>query len=180
MVAVGLALTAVITLTLGLGVAPWVSLLLAFSFGMYGLVKKRLSIGPVVSVTGEVLLLSPVAIGVLYMQHLTPAGGAFGTNVRDSVMLAFSGILTGTPLILFSYASRRVRMATVGLIQYINPSLQFLVATLLFQEKFSQWHAIAFAMIWTALIIYTVASWRQDRAARRAAAKLVASSTTCT
>ncbi|MFO7804598.1 MAG: EamA family transporter RarD [Paracoccaceae bacterium] len=165
--AVALALCAVVTLTLGLGVPPWISLVLATSFGLYGLVKKGLSVGPVVSVTAEVLLLSPIALTVLWYFHTGP-GGAFGANWRDSLLLAFSGILTGTPLIMFSYATKRITLATVGLVQYLNPSLQFLVATLIFQEVFSFWHAIAFAMIWTALAIYTTASLRQDRAARRA------------
>ena len=165
--AVALAAMAVVTLTVGLGVAPWIALILATSFGLYGLAKKGLSVGPVVSVTTEVLFLSPIALVVLWVVH-ADGQGAFGVSWRDSGLLAFSGILTATPLILFSYATRRVALATVGLVQYLNPSLQFLVATFLFKEAFSLWHAIAFGMIWTALTIYTTAAWRQDRAARRA------------
>ena len=165
--AVALALCAVVTLTWGLGVPPWIALILATSFGLYGLVKKGLSVGPVVSVTAEVLLLSPIALTVLWYFH-SDGHGAFGVNWRDSLLLMFSGILTGTPLIMFSYATKRVTLATVGLVQYLNPTLQFLVATLIFLEPFSFWHAVAFAMIWTALAIYTTASLRQDRAARRA------------
>jgi chloramphenicol-sensitive protein RarD len=77
--------------------------------------------------------------------------------------------MTATPLIMFSYAAKRVRLATVGLVQYINPTLQFFVATFVFRELFSFWHAIAFALIWLALAIYTLASLRQDRALRNAA-----------
>ena len=168
--AVALAATAVITLTIGLGVPPWIALILATSFGFYGLVKKGLSVGPVVSVTAEVLLLSPIALGVLWWFH-SDGHGAFGSNWHDSLLLAFSGILTASPLIMFSYATKRITLATVGLVQYLNPSLQFLVATLLFREMFSLWHAIAFGMIWSALAIYTTASLRQDRAARRAILK---------
>jgi chloramphenicol-sensitive protein RarD len=168
--AVALALCAVVTLTWGLGVPPWIALILASSFGLYGLVKKGLSVGPVVSVTAEVLLLSPIALTVLWYFH-SDGHGAFGVNWNDSLLLMFSGILTGTPLIMFSYATKRVTLATVGLVQYLNPTLQFLVATLIFQEAFSFWHAVAFAMIWTALAIYTTASLRQDRAARRAVLK---------
>ena len=165
--AVCLAATAVITLTIGLGVPPWIALVLASTFGLYGLVKKGLALGPVVSVTAEVLLLSPIALTVLWWFH-SGGQGAFGTNWQDSLLLAFSGILTATPLIMFSYATKRITLATVGLVQYLNPSLQALVAVMVFREVFSLWHAIAFAMIWTALTIYTAASWRQDRAARRA------------
>ncbi|MFU8776865.1 MAG: EamA family transporter RarD [Roseovarius sp.] len=168
--AVALAATAVITLTIGLGVPPWIALILATSFGFYGLVKKGLSVGPVVSVTAEVLLLSPIALAVLWWFH-SDGHGAFGTNWQDSLLLAFSGILTASPLIMFSYATKRITLATVGLVQYLNPSLQFLVATLFFREIFSLWHAIAFGMIWAALAIYTAASLRQDRTERRAILK---------
>ncbi|RBI69092.1 EamA family transporter RarD [Roseovarius sp. TE539] len=166
--AVGLALLAVVALTAGLGVAPWISLVLAVSFGLYGLAKKRLSLGPVVSVTAEVLLLSPLAVVILAHFHSGPGGGAFAASWSDSLLLAFSGVLTATPLILFSYATRRVRLATVGLVQYLNPTLQFFVATLIFREPFGIWHALAFGMIWTALAIYSFSAWRQDRALRRA------------
>lgn len=166
-VAVALAVAAVITLTVGLGVAPWIALILATSFGLYGLAKKGLDVGPVVSVTTEVLFLSPIALIVLWGFH-AEGQGAYGASWRDTALLMFSGILTGLPLVLFSYGARRVRLGTVGLVQYLNPTLQFLVATLIFRELFSLWHGIAFAMIWTALAIYTAASWRQDRAARRA------------
>ena len=170
MVAVSLAVTAVVTLTIGLGVAPWIALILASSFGLYGLVKKGLPVGPVVSVTAEVLLLAPIALAILWWLH-SDGQGAFGTSFRDSALLVFSGPLTAVPLVMFSYATKRIRLATVGLVQYLNPSLQFLVATLIFREAFSFWHAIAFAMIWTALAIYTTASLRQDRAARSAIIK---------
>ncbi|MBE0452359.1 EamA family transporter RarD [Roseovarius autotrophicus] len=167
LLAVALAALAVVTLSLGLGVPPWIGLVLSLSFGLYGLVKKGLSVGPVVSVTAEVMLLSPIAIIVLWLAH-ADGGGAFGGSWRDSGLLAFSGFLTGAPLILFSYAAKRVTLATVGLVQYLNPTLQFLVATFWFLEPFSPWHGVAFGMIWVALAIYTTASWRQDRATRRA------------
>lgn len=175
-VAVGLAVLAVVTLVIGLGAAPWVALILAFTFSLYGVVKKRLTSGPIVSVTAEVTLLLPLALGYLFYRH-SGAGGAFGTDTFTTAMLMFSGILTAVPLILFSYAARRVSMATVGLVQYLNPTLQFLVATLVFREVFTVWHAIAFGMIWTALAIYTTASLRRGRAARRAAMAAAASGT---
>lgn len=171
--AVALAAAAVLLLTFGLGVTPWISLTLAATFGMYGLIKKRLDAGPVISVTAEVILLSPVAAVILWGYHAGWWGagqGHFGHDLRLSALLAFSGLLTGGPLILFSYAARRVNMTTVGLIQYLNPTLQFLCATLIFREPFTGWHLGAFALIWTALAIYSAEALRQDRAARRAAA----------
>jgi chloramphenicol-sensitive protein RarD len=183
--AVGLAGLAVAVLTWGLGTAPWISLALAFTFGLYGLLKKGSPAGPVVSVTTEVLLLSPLALFWLWGVHVQGWEGlvgrnlgTFGHDLRDSLILAASGVLTGGPLILFSYASKRVSFATVGLVQYLNPTLQFLVATLAFAEPVTPWHAIAFPLIWLALGIYSWESLRQDRAARRAAVSAGTSATT--
>ncbi len=166
--AVALAVIAVLVLSLGLGVPPWIALILAGSFGLYGLVKKRLSVGPVVSVTAEVLLLSPLALGVLGWMH-RDGGGAFGAQLGDSLLLIASGALTAAPLILFSYATRRVAMATIGLVQYLNPTLQFMCAVIVFGEPFGKWHVIAFALIWSALALYSTVTLFQDRAARKAA-----------
>lgn len=165
-IAVGLATLAVTVLTIGLGVAPWVSLLISVTFGFYGVVKKKLAAGPVVSVTAEVLLLTPIALIWLFGVWKT-GQPAYGVNMRDTLLLMFSGPLTATPLILFSAAAKRVNYATVGLVQYLNPTLQFFVAVLVFQEPFGQWHQIAFALIWVALALYSVSAVRQDRAARR-------------
>jgi chloramphenicol-sensitive protein RarD len=175
--AVALAALAVTVLTLGLGAAPWIALVLSMSFGLYGLVKKQLSAGPVVSVTAEVLLLSPIALVVLLLAH-QGAGGAYGADLTDSLLLMFSGILTAGPLMLFSFASKRVRMGTVGLVQYINPTLQFLVAVMIFSEPFSTWHLVAFALIWSALALYSVSSVSLERAARRARVNASTLSTT--
>lgn len=169
--AVGLAAVAVATLTLGLGAAPWIALALAVTFGLYGVVKKRLAMRPAVSVLAEVLLLVPLAAGWLIAVHqgwVTQAkpGAWFGTDLWTSAGLAFSGVITALPLMLFSYASRRARMATVGLVQYLNPTLQFLCAVLAFGEPFTRWHLIAFAMIWTALAIYSVAALKAPAKAR--------------
>ncbi|MBZ0122601.1 MAG: EamA family transporter RarD [Roseovarius sp.] len=166
--AVILAGAALVVLAFGLGAAPWIALMLALTLVFYGVVKKSLSVGPVVSVTAEVLLLLPIVLFLLWQMHST-GGGHFGRGLHDSLLLALSGPLTATPLVLFSYAAKRLRMATLGLLQYINPTLQLLVATLIFGEVFTRWHAVAFPLIWLALAIYTVALWRQERAARRLA-----------
>ncbi|MBR9842918.1 MAG: EamA family transporter RarD [Rhodobacteraceae bacterium] len=168
---------AVAVLTAGLGVAPWIALILAVSFGIYGLVKKGLKVGPVVSVTGEVVILAPIALVVFWLRYQS-GEAAFGADLRDTALLVFSGALTATPLILFSFAAKRVAMATVGLIQYLNPTLQFLCAVLVFGEPFGFWHAIAFPMIWAALALYSLASWRQEKARVRTVSSEVRSSTT--
>lgn len=173
-VAVVLAAIAVMVLTYGLGVPPWISLFLATTFAFYGVIKKGLAAGPVVSVTGEVLLIAPLAAIWLWGVHMLGWTGlfdrnlaTFGHDLSDSLMLIGSGALTAGPLILFSYASKQLPLSTVGVVQYLNPSLQFLCATLIFAEPVSQWHAIAVPLIWVALIVYSLAAFRQDRAARR-------------
>ena len=168
--AIALASLAVVVLTYGLGVAPWIALVIGCSFAIYGVVKKGLDIGPVVSVTAEVLLLLPVALVVIVLT----GGGGFQGNALDAGLLMLSGPLTGMPLILFSYAARRVALGSVGVLQYINPTLQALVATLIFGELFTQWHSMAFALIWGAVIIFSLGALhrsRQEVRQARAAAK---------
>ncbi|MFZ5961796.1 EamA family transporter RarD [Thalassococcus sp. BH17M4-6] len=166
--AVALAVLAVLVLSVGLGVPPWISLTLASTFGLYGVIKKRLATGAVVSVTAEVLILSPLAVGWLWYQHGQGTASAFGHDLWTSGLLMLSGPLTAIPLILFSFASQRVALTTVGLLQYINPTLQFFCAVVVFGEPFGPVNAIAFALIWAALAIYSLASIRQERARRRA------------
>ena len=158
--AIALAAVAVLTLGLGQGVVPWVPLALSLSFGAYSALKKRLEIGPVVSVTGEVILLLPIALGLMLYFGATGTSGVQG-DIGTIGLLMVSGPLTAIPLILFSYATRRVDLATIGILQYLNPTLQFLCALLILQEPFGYWYAIAFPMIWIALILYSAATWRK-------------------
>ncbi|MCK8483778.1 EamA family transporter RarD [Aliiroseovarius sp. S2029] len=174
-IALFLAGTAVLTLTLGLGVAPWLSLLLGGTFAIYGVIKKTLTSGPILSVTAEVLLLAPFAMVWLFGTHMAGwqgivgrTGGVFGTHLWDSALLVASGLITAVPLMLFSFASRRLALSTVGLVQYLNPSLQFTCAVAILGEQVTLWHMIAFPLIWLALAIYSAEAYRQDRAARRA------------
>ncbi len=165
--AVILAGVAVAVLTAGLGVAPWIALGLAGSFGAYGVLKKGLDLNSVVSVTAEVTVLAPLALIFLFF-YGTPLGQG-GLSLSDQVLLAVSGPLTALPLVLFSLATRRVRMSTVGLVQYLNPTLQFACAVLFFGNAVTVWHAIAFGMIWSALALYSASTLHADRAARRLA-----------
>jgi len=172
-VAVGLAALAVVALTYGLGVLPWVSLSLALSFAPYLVIKKKLTAPAVVSVTAEVLVMAPFAIGWLIWQ----GGGAFFADLHTAMLLPISGLITGGPLILFSWGAQRVRLSTLGLAQYLNPTLQMYSAVMIFGEPFTLWHGIAFAMIWAALAIYSAESWRQDRASRSRASSVATSAT---
>ena len=169
-VAVGLAAGAVIFLTYGLRVAPWVALALAFSFAPYMLIKKQMAAGAAVSVTTEVMLLLPLALIWLALAHGGVVGGGwFGRDAFATVMLPLSGLITGGPLILFSWGAQRVRLSTLGLVQYLNPTLQAVTAVLVFREPFTGWHGVAFGLIWCGLALYSLEGWRQERAARSAA-----------
>jgi chloramphenicol-sensitive protein RarD len=171
-VAVGLAALAVMILTVGLGAPPWIALMLASTFGGYGLIKNRLGLPPAVSVFVETLLIAPFALTWLFGLHAglwtDPSGrpGAwFGRDAWVTFLLVLSGpLMTGGPLMLFTYAARNIRLATLGLVQYLNPTLQFVVAVGLFGEVFTRWHAVAFPMIWAALALYTAEAWRRSRA----------------
>lgn len=172
-VAVAIAAAAVIVLTIGLGAPPWLALMLACTFGGYSLIKRGLGLPPAQSVFLETLLLAPAALVWLFGLYAgvwtDPSGrpGAwFGRDLWVSFLLVLSGpLMTGGPLMLFSYAARNIRLATLGLVQYLNPTLQFGVAVGLFGEPFTRWHAIAFPMIWTALTLYSFETWRRSRTA---------------
>ncbi len=172
--AVAMITFAVLLLTWGLGVAPWVSLVVMGTFVTYGVIKKQVPMGPVVSVTVEVLLLSPLAAIWLWGVHTQGWTGIDGRNValfgqgwQDNIILMLLGLITAGPLILYSYATKRLGFATQGLVFYLNPTLQFAVAVLAFGEPVSRWHAIAFPVIWLALAIYTLNALRQERVAAR-------------
>lgn len=181
-----LALSAVVTLAVGLGVTPWIAIILAATLALYGAAKRFVQAGPVVSVAAEVVMVLPLAILWLGLAHAghTPQsmgqGGQFGHDLGTSALLVFSGIMTATPLILFSYATRRVSMTSIGLIQYLNPTLQFFCAVLVFAEPFTVWHKIAFPLIWAALAVYSVEALWREKSLRSATRKAAASVTTST
>lgn len=171
-----LAALAVIYLTWGLGAAPWIALVLASTFGLYGIIKRHLDAGPIASVTTETVILGPIALIWLIGVHAMGwtdfsgrSGGYFGQDLGTSLMLIGGGFLTAVPLMLFSYATRRVSMATVGLIQYINPTLQFSVAALIFAEPVTRYHGVSLTLIWIAIAIFSWSVWRYERAARKRA-----------
>lgn len=161
--AVTVAAIAVGILTFGLGAAPWISLVLAVTFGTYGVLKKRVAARPLASVTAEVLFLAPLALGWLLLFGETGWPG-----LATFALLVISGPLTALPLMLFSAATKAIRLATVGVLQYLNPTIQFLVAAVILSEPLSFWHAVAFPMIWLALALYSLAALKLDRASRSA------------
>ena len=155
-VSVALAVTAVLVLTYGLGGVPWLAMIISVTFGIYGLLKRIIRVDSVVSVTLEVVLLLPFAALYLFWFGSMP-------DVPTMALLMFSGLITAGPLMLMTYATQTVRMATVGLVQYLNPVLQFFCAIVLLGEILTGWHMIAIGLIWTALAFYTFAVFSADR-----------------
>lgn len=136
------------------GEAPWVALTLAFSFGGYGLVRKKINVDPFVGLTVETLLLLPLAIGYLLILQISGEGVFLKLDGRVDLLLLLSGAVTAFPLVVFGAAARRLTLTTLGLFQYIAPSVSFLLAILLFDEPFGVTEIITFSLIWFALSIF--------------------------
>jgi chloramphenicol-sensitive protein RarD len=150
-----------------LGAAPWISLSLAFSFGVYGLVRKLLNVGPMVGLLWETLLLSLPAAG-----YITWSAGRgelyFGSaGALQATLLALAGLVTVLPLVWFNVAARSLRLTTLGFFQYIAPSMTFLLSVFVYGEAFTPGHAVAFGCIWFALAMISVESWKKARALPR-------------
>ena len=154
-VAIGLAALAVACLTWGLGVAPMVALALAVSFACYSAAKKRIAGSAMISVLVEVLIIAPPLLALLLWLGATGQGW-FGRDLYHTALLPLAGPLSGGPLMLFSYGAQRVKLATSGLTQYLNPTLQFLSAWLILHEAVTIWHAVALALVWAAIASYSL------------------------
>ena len=150
---VGVLLAATGTVYLGwfLGSPPWISLGLAFSFGLYGLARKVLGVGPMVGLLWEALLLAAPAIAFMWWSARGGSLAFGGQGFRVDLLLVLAGPVTVLPLIWFNVAARNLRLSTVGFFQYIAPSMTFLLSVFLYDEAFTQGHAVAFAFIWFAL-----------------------------
>ncbi|MGE5547841.1 MAG: EamA family transporter RarD [Solirubrobacterales bacterium] len=136
---------------------PWVALVLAVSFGAYGLLRKTLPVDSLAGLFVETVLLAPLAAG-----WLVAVGGGTATAIGGAIpwLLALAGPVTAIPLVLFAYGARRMRLSTLGLMMYVNPTVQMLVAVFVFGEPFTATHGVAFAGIWVGLALY---SWPAAR-----------------
>lgn len=154
-VSVGMAAMGVLYLTISYGQLPWIALSLGFSFGFYGLIKKTAALDSIPSFTLETgFMLLPALGWLLYLELV--GRGAFGHHsLFVTIMLAMAGVATGFPLLLFGAAARRIPLSMVGFLQYIAPTLQFLIGVLIYGEDFSQDRVIGFCIIWLALLIFT-------------------------
>jgi chloramphenicol-sensitive protein RarD len=135
---------------------PWIALYLAGTFCFYGLAKKQTSLGPLASLTVETLLLLVPAAAFLVAEHVA-GRGAFGRRGGgDELLIAVSGVITAVPLLCFASAARRIPLSAIGLMQYLGPSIQFLLGLYVYGEPFDTGKLAGFAIVWTALVIYAI------------------------
>lgn len=168
--AVGVSIIAVVVLAVGYGSLPWIALILAFSFGLYGLIKKRVggSVDAVAGLTLETMWLTPVAIVQLVVVGAT-VGITFGTiSVWHTVALVGAGVITAVPLLFFAAASRRLPLVYMGFIQYFAPFIQFLVGVVVLHEAMPPERWVGFGIVWLALLILCVDMIVASRSGRKA------------
>jgi chloramphenicol-sensitive protein RarD len=160
-VAVMLAAAGVVNQVWLLGQLPWVALVLASTFGCYGLLRKQIQVGPVSGLLVETLVATPVALG--YLAYLTATGAlAFGQGRHgQDALLILLGVVTAVPLMLFAAGAQRLRLVTVGFLQYLAPTMTFLLAIFVFDEPLGLARAVTFMLIWAGIVVYALDSWRQ-------------------
>jgi chloramphenicol-sensitive protein RarD len=166
--AVALAAIGTASLAFEIGGLPWISLTLAFSFGFYGLIRKRLGLPSMAALFVETLLIAPLALAALGW-YAWQGESSFGGDTATTVLLVFAGPVTLLPLLWFAEAARRLPLITVGFFQYLGPTLTFLLAVLVYGEAFTAAWAITFVLIWSALAVFTIDSLRTGQKLRRLA-----------
>ncbi len=167
--AVALAAAGTLYLTFRVGEPPWLALALAFSFGFYGLVRKLTDVGPMVGLFWETLMMTPVALAWLWWFGRAGESTFGALETTHDLLLIGTGLVTVIPLVLFATAARGLPLITIGIMQYLAPSISFCLAVFLYREPFTPDHAVAFAAIWSALGLYTAAGWYRLRNERRLA-----------
>ena len=166
--AVALAAAGVLWLAVQGGELPWIALLLAATFGTYGLLRKTAALGALEGLALETVLLAPFAIALLAWGAWRGSGSFPSAGAATNALLIGIGPITAIPLLLFADAARRIRMTTLGLLQYLAPSIQFVMGVWLFGEPFSSARLVGFGLIWLALAIYSVEGWRHSVGTRMA------------
>ena len=167
--ALAFAALGVIWLTVQTGRLPWIALVLAATFGCYGLLRKVAVLGAVEGLTLETMLLAPLALAAIAIWSLQGHSTFPAPDTLTNAWLLALGPVTAVPLLLFAAGARRISMTTLGLLQYIGPSIQFVLGVWVFHEPFTPARMAGFALIWLALIVYSADGWRVTRRAAAAA-----------
>jgi chloramphenicol-sensitive protein RarD len=157
--AVAFAAAGVLWLAIQGGQLPWIALLLAVSFGGYGLMRKTAALGALEGLAMETMLLAPPAVVLLGIAALRGTSSFPADSTLVNVLLIGIGPVTAIPLLLFASGARQIRLSTLGVLQYLSPSIQFLLGVWLFHEPFSAARTVGFGLIWLALLVYSVEGW---------------------
>ncbi|ADI00298.1 EamA family transporter RarD [Salisediminibacterium selenitireducens] len=167
--AVGLAFIGVLIMTLSFGQVPYIALTLAFSFGLYGLVKKQTQVGSMTGLSIETLMMFPIAVAFLFYTHGNVSGILHtGSDVAFTPLLLIgTGAATAVPLLLFGFGARNISLSLIGFLQYIAPTSMLLLGVLLYGEAFTVYHAFSFVFIWTGLILYSISKFKAYQAEKR-------------
>lgn len=166
-VAVGLAAAGVLMLVLRASRVPWIALLLAGSWGCYSVLRKRATLGAIPGLALETLLLSPFALGYLGWRHLDGTGALSRVDLNTHLLILSSGVVTAVPLLLFAHAAKRIRLSTLGLLQYLAPTVQLILGVFVYHEPFERGRLLSFGCIWVALVVYTADNLMAQRRASR-------------
>ncbi len=161
--AIGLAALGVVVLTVESGSLPWVSLMLTLTWGFYAFFRKTLPIGPNQGFFLEVLLLALPALAYIVYLEATGQGHLLNGTTQDAVLLLSAGVITAVPLIIYANGAKLLRLSTIGIMQYIAPTMIFLIAVFIFYEPFGTAKMIAFPLIWLALVVYSVSMLAASR-----------------
>jgi chloramphenicol-sensitive protein RarD len=152
------AFAGVLYMSLGSGGVPWISLALAFSFGLYGLLRKTVAVQPIPGTFVESLLVSPIVIGYLVYEGIR-GNSAFGTaDIPTHLLLMGAGVVTAVPIIWFANGARRIPLSQVGFLQYLAPTCQLLLGVFLYGESFTPTHLISFGLIWAGIVLFTLST----------------------
>jgi chloramphenicol-sensitive protein RarD len=161
--AVGIAAVGVLVLTVQAGRPPWIALTLAFSFGTYGLIKKVVGVEPAAGLAVETSVLAPIALGYLIAIGITGSGDFTSAGVGHAWLLVAAGPVTAIPLLLFAAAAPRVPLSRLGIMQYLTPTLQFIIGVTVRHESLPAVRLVGFVLVWIALVFFTVDSIRTKR-----------------
>ncbi len=161
--AIGIAALAVLVLTISYGGVPWISLTLAFSFGFYGLIKKRANIDALPSLAIETAVVTPIAVAYLWFLEANGEAAFIQDGLGISVLLILLGPITAIPLLAFGAAAIRIPLSTLGIIQYVTPTVIFLLGITVFGESMPALRWVGFGLVWIALVVFTVDAWRRSR-----------------
>lgn len=162
--AIALAAIGVTWMVVQIGRPPWIALALAATWGGYGLMRKKSPLGALTGLTVETLLLAPLAAGFLLWRQHTGEGALGHVSAARTLLILSAGVITAVPLLMFAYGARRIRLSTLGLLQYLTPSVQFILGVWVYHEAFPRERLVCFAFIWTGLALYTADSvWAQRK-----------------